>query len=92
MHGRRREARFLPPSPWNAALQTVEDVVLEQADGGDVWVLGEIPGRRGDFLTLEVATGGLRMNVQVMDSDPVLVDGGLRHRTRLHVLDHDLDD
>ena len=92
MHGRRRETRFLPSSPWNAALQTVEDVVLEKADSGDVWVLGETPARRGDALILEVATGGLRMDVRVLESEPVLIDGGVRHRLRLRVLDADAID
>jgi hypothetical protein len=86
MQGRRRETRFLPSSPWNAALQTVEDVVLEQADSGDVWVVGETPARRGDALILEVATGGLRMDVRVLESEPVMIDGGVRHRLKLRVL------
>jgi hypothetical protein len=89
MHGRRRETRFLPSSPWNAALQIVEDVVLEKTDNGDVWVLGETPARRGDALILEVATGGLRMDVQVLESEPVLIDGGVRHRLRLRLTDPD---
>src|SRR6185436_3445196 len=41
MHGRRRETRFLPSAPWNAALQTAEDVSLEKTEGGDVWVVGD---------------------------------------------------
>jgi hypothetical protein len=87
MHGRRRETRFLPSSPWNAALQTVEDVVLERTESGDVWVTGDTPARRGDALILEVATGGLRLDVRVLESEPVLVDGGVRHRLRLRILD-----
>ena len=87
MHGRRRETRFLPSPPWNAALQTVEDVGLERAENGDVWVLGETPARRGDTLILEVATGGLRMDVQVLESEPVRVDGAVRHRLRLRIME-----
>ena len=87
MSGRRRETRYLPSTPWAAALQTVEDVVLERSDSGEIWVLGETPGRRGDDLILEVATGGLRLDVNVADSEPVLVDGGVRHRLRLKVTD-----
>ena len=84
MAGRRREARFLPSSPWNAALHTVEDVVLDRSDRGEIWVLAETPGRPGD-LTLEIATGGLRLDVRVVQSEPALVDGMVRHRLRLRV-------
>jgi hypothetical protein len=87
MHGRRRETRFLPSAPWNAALQTVEDVALERTEGGDVCVVCDIPARRGDVFVLEVATGGLRIDVRVDDSEPALVDGIVRHRLRLRVLD-----
>lgn len=68
-------------------MQTAEDVSLEKTEAGDVWVVGETPARRGDVFILEVATGGLRMDVRVLDSEPVLVDGVVRHRLRLKVLD-----
>jgi hypothetical protein len=68
-------------------LQLVEDVVLEQTDDDHILVTGETPAGRGDDLTLEVATGGLRLDVRVVRTEPVLVDGGVRHRLRLEVLD-----
>ncbi len=86
MPGRRRETRFLPSAPWNAALHTVEDVVLERSDGDEIWVVGGTPARRGAALILEIATGGLRLDVSVMNSEPVLVDGSVRHRLRLKVV------
>lgn len=86
MNGRRRDTRFLPSAPWNAALQTIEDVVLEKADDGGIWVLGGTPARRGDDLTLEVATGGLRLDVRVVHSEPVVIEGSVRHRLHLHIL------
>ena len=89
MNGRRREIRFLPSAPWAAALQTVEDVVLERAENGGIWVLGSTPARRGDDLTLEVATGGLRLDVRVVHSEPVVVEGSVRHRLQLRILDPD---
>jgi hypothetical protein len=90
MHGRRRETRFLPSAPWNAALQTTEDVSLEKTESGDVWVVSDAAARRGDAYVLEVATGGLRMDVRVLESEPVLVDGVVRHRVRLRVLDPEM--
>ena len=92
MNGRRHETRFLPSTPWNAALQTTEDVMLERAENGDIWVISGTPGRQGDDLTLEVATGGLRLNVRILHSEPIVIDGSTRHRLRLHVLTLDPDD
>jgi len=91
MNGRRRDARFLPSNPWNAALHTKEDVVLERADGQALWALSDTPARRGDSLTLEIATGGLRVDVRVLNSEPVVSDGGVLHRVHLQVLDPDSD-
>jgi hypothetical protein len=91
MAGRRRENRFLPSTPWSAALQTVEDVMLERSDERDLWVLGETPARRGIHI-LEVATGGLRLDVQVLHSEPVLVNGGIRHRLHLRIVDNNGDE
>jgi hypothetical protein len=95
MNGRRRETRFLPSTPWNASLQTRTDIVLERADDREVWALSDMAASRGDRLTLDIATGGLRLDVRVISCDPVLMDGGVRHRLRLQLLDsdaHEMDD
>jgi hypothetical protein len=89
MNGRRRHTRFLPSTPWNAALQTREDVVLDCTENGDIWVLSDAPARRGDHLTLEIATGGLQLDVRVVASEPVFEADGIRHRLRLEVLSSD---
>jgi hypothetical protein len=89
MNGRRRDTRFLPSTPWNATFQTTEDVVLERIENGDIWVLCDSPARRGDHLTLEIATGGLQIDVQVLASEPFFADDGIRHRLRLELLSSD---
>src|SRR5262245_43849907 len=83
MTGRRRETRFLPSRPWSAALQTLDDVVLEESGNGEISVLSAAPARQGDKFILEIATGGLRLDVTVLRSEPVLVDGSVRHRLQL---------
>ena len=61
--------------------------MLERTDDGHILVTGGTPAARGDDLTLEVATGGLRLDVRVVQAEPVLIDGAVHHRLRLDVVD-----
>src|SRR5262245_47713692 len=89
MNGRRRESRFLPSVPWNASLTTSEDVVLTRVTGQEILALSDRVGRRGDELTLQIATGGLQLDVRVMNSEPVVGDSGVRQQLLLRVCGSD---
>jgi hypothetical protein len=88
MPGRRRDQRFTLSVPWEGALRVLTDVVIEQYDDKEMWIVSSAPAHRDEVLMLD-ATGlepSETMNVRVMNSVPVLVDGVVRHRLRLAIV------
>lgn len=88
MPGRRRDQRFTLSLPWEGVLRVPSEVVIEQYDGDEVWVVSTAPAHRDELLTLD-ATGSeppVTMNVRVTNSVPVLIDGVVRHRLRLAIV------
>ncbi len=63
------------------------DVTVERYSGDEVWVVSASPARVDEMLTLDL-TGqdpATTLNVRVVASTPVLLDGSIRHRLRLAV-------
>ena len=87
MSGRRRYDRFQPAGPWEGRLRVLRDVVLQVEPGG-LLAVGHAPGVAGEALHLDVTADDqrLELNVEVVESRPVIIDGGVRHRMRLRVL------
>ena len=88
MSGRRRYERFQPAQPWDGRLRVLRDVVLQVEPGGSLLAVGHAPGVAGEALHLDVTADDqrLELNVEVVESRPVIIDGGVRHRMRLRVL------
>ena len=89
MPGRRRDQRFTLSVPWEGSLRVPADVVIEQYGEKEVSVMSTAPAHRDEMLTLD-ETGSeptVTMNVRVTSSVPVLVDGVVRHRLRLAIVD-----
>lgn len=63
------------------------EVVIERRDEArdELWVLSAEPAHREEVLTLDLS-GPQTLKVRVVESCPVLVDGGVRHRLRLAIL------
>ena len=88
---RRRDKRFRLTEPAAGALRVFPDVVVHQ-DGTDEWIgISRQPAFAGETLVLDVvqfdAVEGeihRRLPVWVIESRPVIVDGDMRHRIRLH--------
>jgi hypothetical protein len=88
MRGRRRDPRFALTVPWEGSLRLPGEVTIERRSDGEVWIVSAVPAHRGERLTLEVMGPGppVVLQVRVVDSTPVLVDGVIRHGLRLAIL------
>jgi hypothetical protein len=89
MRGRRRDPRFALSVPWEGSLRIPGDVIVERWNGNEVWVVSASPAKKGEMLTLDL-TGidpPMTVNVRVVESAPVLVDGAVRHGMRLAIVD-----
>ena len=89
MWGRRRDARYRLSVPFEGALSAFQDLRVERYDAGEVVALSDAPGGSGQELTLDLMDSGSRVTVQVrvMESTPVIVDGDVRYRLRLTIVD-----
>jgi hypothetical protein len=89
MSGRRRHERFAPGQPWDGTIKVLRDVIVQREVGGRLVAIGQVPGVIGEHLTLDLAGGGHRVTcrVQVKESRPVIVDGSVKHRIQLDVLE-----
>jgi len=87
MRGRRRDPRFALTVPWEGSLRLPGDVTIERRSDSEVWVVSAVPAHRGERLSLEVMGPGppVILEVRVVDSTPVLVDGVVRHGLRLAI-------
>lgn len=89
MSGRRRHERFQPGRPWDGHVCVRRDVIVQLQADGHLVAIGSAPSVVGERLRLDVASGeqALAIDVEVVDSRPVILAGGLRHRVELEVLD-----
>jgi hypothetical protein len=89
MPGRRGEQRFALSVPWDGALRLPTDVTIERYGTNEIWVLSTKPVHRDELLTLDTVGAGaaVTMQVRVTDSVPVVVDGLMRHRLRLTIVE-----
>jgi hypothetical protein len=89
MRRTRRDQRYLLSSPWEGTLRVPGEVVIERHNEAEkeLWVLSGAPAHREEVLTLDLSTPGESLSVRVVDSRPVLIDGSVRHRLRLVVVD-----
>lgn len=88
MRGTRRDPRFALSVPWEASLKVPGDVTVERYSGDEVWVVSGSPARVDEVLTLDLigSEPAITINVRVVESTPVLVDGAIRHGLRLVVV------
>ena len=89
MSGRRKHERFAPAQPWDGALKVLRDVIVQEDPGGGLVAIGQTPGVIGEYLTLDLAGAGhlVTFKVRVQESRLVILDGNVRHRLRLEVLE-----
>jgi hypothetical protein len=85
---RRRNERFAPAQPWDASLSVMRDVIVQLETDGRLVAFGEAAGVVGEVMRLDLSGGGeaLALDVEVLDSRPVMMQGAVRHRVRLEVV------
>ena len=75
-------------TPWAGALRVLRAVVIHRADRDELQAVSNVPAVAGEEMTLDLMGAGstLGLKVRVIDSRPVMVEGAVRHRIRLAVL------
>ncbi|MBA2302719.1 MAG: hypothetical protein H0W08_08800 [Acidobacteria bacterium] len=72
-------------TPWNGAMRVLRDVSIQRTEGDGLQAVSHVPGIAGEDMTLDVIGAGttLGLKVRVIDSRPVMIEGAVRHRIRL---------
>jgi hypothetical protein len=87
MSGRRNSTRYQLSVPREGELVLAHDVIVESRTEDEVLVLSDAPHPRGQELTLELGTAVSEdgIHAQVVECEPVVVDGSLRYRLRFAI-------
>ncbi len=90
MLDRRKFPRALLAEALEATLRLTEDVLVESYASNEITVVSGVPARSDQCLAIAPvgAAPPAPFDVRVTESTPAVVDGVLRHRLRLRVLDH----
>jgi hypothetical protein len=83
------DSRLRVEYPWVGTMRVSRHVSIHHTAGQDFVVTSATPGVVDEELTLEMVSGErvARLRAKVLESRPVVVDGSVRHRVRLVVLD-----
>lgn len=88
MFGRRGYQRLVMSDRAEGVMRVLRDVVVQQASGQEWLAVSREAGVVGEVLTLDrnVHHGTPSIRVRVAESQPVIVNGSVRHRMRLESL------
>jgi hypothetical protein len=89
MSGRRSHPRFAVTNPWGGVIRILRDVVVNRVDRDELLAVSNAAAIVGETLSLDLIGDGqaLAVKVRVIDSRPVIIDGTVRHRVRLSLLE-----
>ena len=89
MSGRRSHPRFAVATPWNGAIRILRDVVVNRTGDDELLAVSNAAAVVGEIQSLELMGAGQSVIVKVCvrDSRPVIIDGTVRHRVRLGLID-----
>jgi hypothetical protein len=70
-------------------MRVLRDVVVNRTSRDEVMAVSQAPGVVGETLTLDLMGGGVAvaLRVRVVESRPVIINGSVRHRLRLGLLE-----
>ena len=88
MSGRRSHPRFAVATPWDGAMRVLRDVVVDRVSREELLVISQAPAIAGEEMTLDLVGAGatMELRVRVIESRPVIIEGTVRHRIRLNVM------
>lgn len=84
MSGRRSHARFAVLRSPEGVLRVRRDVVIQSSAQDQTIALSSDPGIVGEIVVVQSALQDAGVQARVLESQPVVVDGGVRHQIRLH--------
>jgi hypothetical protein len=85
MSGRRSHARFAVLRSPEGVLRVRRDVLIQSAVHDQTIALSSEPGILGETVVVQSALQNDRgVKARVLESQPIVVDGSLRHQIRLH--------
>jgi hypothetical protein len=89
--GRRRHERFAPAQPWDGSVSVMRDVIVQIECDGRLVAFGAAAGVVGEHMRLNLSGGGdsLALDVEVLDSRPVVLGGAVQHRVQLEVIERE---
>ena len=89
MSGRRDHSRVVVIPAAEGRLRLRRDVVVQQAEEGEMLAISRVPEPVGEVLTLELSQGHEteRMVCRVLESRPLVIDGNVLHRLRLEAVE-----
>ena len=84
MSGRRSHPRFAVLASPECILRVMGDVVVQNVTPEQIVVLSRHPGRLGETVSVRSPDEAESLiTAEVLDSQPVVIDGSVRHQLRL---------
>lgn len=89
MSGRRSHPRYVVATPWDGAMRVLREVVVSRTDSNELQAVSHSPAIVGEEMTLDLIGAGstLGLKVKVLESRPAMIEGSVRHRIRLLVVE-----
>lgn len=85
MSGRRSHARFSVLQSPEGVLRVLREVVIQSATESQIIAVSEQPGVPGEVVAVKMAPQDREgLHARVLDSQPIVVDGNVKHQLRLH--------
>ena len=84
MSGRRSHVRFAVLQSPQGMLRVLQDVVIQNTRPDHTIALSRDPGVVGEVVSVQFPQGDSDVRAKILDSQPVVVDGNVRHQLRLH--------
>ena len=84
MSGRRSHVRFAVLQSPQGVLRVLQDVVVQNTRPDLTIALSRQPGVVGELVSVQFPQDDSGVRAKVLDSQPIVVDGTVRHQLRLH--------